>query len=156
MEDLSLHVLDIAENAVRASAKRIEIMVVEDKEKDLLTIEIKDDGQGMDETKLKKAIRPFYTTKSRGRIGLGLSLLVQSVREGGGGLVVNSIPGKGTQIKASFRYTHPDRKPLGDMAQTMLTLIAGYPQLDFVYEHRVDNSVYRLNSREMKKRQEEQ
>ncbi len=148
MEDLSLHVLDIAENAVRAGAKRIAIMIVEDKKKDLLTLEIKDDGRGMDEEMQKKALDPFFTTRTTRRIGLGLPLLAQSARESGGAMELTSRLGEGTKIKAAFRYSHPDRKPLGDMAQTMLTLIAGNPGVDFIYEHREGDAVYRLDSRE--------
>lgn len=151
MEDLSLHVLDIAENAIRALAKRVEIMIVEDKGNDLLTLEIKDDGRGMDEKMRKKVLDPFFTTRTTRRIGLGLPLLAQSARESGGDMELKSRLGEGTKVKATFRYSHPDRKPLGDMAQTMLTLIAGNPQVDFIYEHREGDAVYRLDSREMRR-----
>ena len=136
MEDLSLHVLDIAENGIRASAKRIEITIAEDEENDLLTIEIKDDGQGMDEETAKRALDPFFTTRTTRRIGLGLSLFAQSARESGGDIELNSLSGKGTKVKATFQYRHPDRKPLGDMNETMLTLITGSPDIHFICEHR--------------------
>lgn len=150
MEDLSLHILDIAENAIRARAKRIEIMIVEDKDNDLLTLEIKDDGLGMDEETKKKALDPFFTTKITRRIGLGLPLLAQSARESGGNMELISKSGEGTKVRATFRHSHPDRKPLGDMARTMLTLITANPEVDFIYEHREGDSIYRLDSRKIR------
>jgi len=104
MEDLSLHILDIAENSIAASAARIEIRIEEDKAKDLLTIEIKDDGKGMNEQTLKKALDPFFTTRTTRRVGLGLSLLTQAAKDTGGNLELNSAPGEGTAVRASFHH----------------------------------------------------
>lgn len=149
MEDLSLHILDIAENAIRASAKRIEIMVEENEEKNLLSIEIKDDGQGMDDETTKRTLDPFFTTKTARRIGLGLPLIAQSARESGGDIELSSKLGRGTKVRVTFRYDHPDRKPLGAMDETMLTLIASNPEIRFIYTHRRGDLVYRLDSKEI-------
>jgi K+-sensing histidine kinase KdpD len=148
MEDLSLHILDIAENSISASAKRIEIRIDEDEGKDLLTIEIKDDGNGMDEETLQKVLDPFFTTRTTRRVGLGLSLLAQATRESDGTIELDSRPGEGTTIKASFRYSHLDRKPMGDIDETLRTLVVGHPGVDFLYEHRKNNSTYRFDTRE--------
>jgi signal transduction histidine kinase len=148
MEDLSLHILDIAENSITASAKRIEIRIDEDQAKDLLTIEIKDDGKGMDEQTLKKVLDPFFTTRTTRRVGLGLSLLAQAARESDGKIELDSRPGGGTTIRASFRYSHPDCKPMGDIDETLRTLVVGHPEIDFLYEHKKNNSVYRFDTRE--------
>ena len=78
MEDLSLHILDIAENSINGAAKTIEITINEDRDKDLLTIEIKDDGKGMDQKTVKKVLDPFFTTRKTRKVGLGLSLLAQA------------------------------------------------------------------------------
>jgi signal transduction histidine kinase len=142
--------MDIAENAIRASARRITIVIVEDEEKDELTLEITDDGRGMDKKTSDRALDPFFTSKDGKRMGLGLPLLAQSAREAGGKMELESAPGKGTTVRASFRYKHPDRRPLGRMDETMIALIAGNPQVDFVYEHMTGGSVYRLDSREMR------
>lgn len=149
MEDLSLHVLDIAENAIRSLASRIEITIVEDRENDLLTIEIRDDGRGMDEETTERALDPFFTTQTTRRIGLGLSLFAQSARESEGDIGLSSKLGKGTTVQATFRHSHPDRKPLGDMGETMRTLITGHPDLHFIYEHRAGKARFRLDSREI-------
>lgn len=135
MEDLSLHVLDVVENAVAAGANRVDIRVMEDEKKNLLTIEIEDDGKGMDEQELKRATDPFYTTKERKRVGLGLSLLSQAAAEADGKLDVKSEAGRGTLIKATFKRSHIDRKPWGDMAQTLSALIAGHPGVRFTYTY---------------------
>ena len=148
MEDLSLHILDIAENSITASAKRIEIRINEDYVKDLLTIEIKDDGKGMDEQMLKQALDPFFTTRTTRRVGLGLSLLAQAARATDGDLVLDSRNGKGTTVRASFRLNHPDRQPMGDILETIRTLVAGHPEIDFLYEHRKNDTTYRFDTRE--------
>jgi signal transduction histidine kinase len=152
MEDLSLHILDIAENSISASAKRVEIRIDEDKVNDLLTVEIKDDGKGMDEQMLQKALDPFFTTRTTRKVGLGLSLLAQAARQSDGEIELNSGPGKGTTVKAVFRCSHPDCKPVGDIRETIRTLVAGYPGVDFLYEHKKNGSIYRFDTRETHKK----
>ena len=150
MEDLSLHILDIVENSIRAKASRIEIKVVEDIRKDLLTIEIKDDGQGIDEETIKKVRDPFFTTRTTRKVGLGLPLLSQAARESGGDVEIESKVGRGTRVKATFGYSHIDRKPLGNIETTLTTLIAGNPAVDFIYEHKKDEIEYRLDTKEIR------
>lgn len=149
MEDLSLHILDVAENSISGSAKRIEIRIDEDPEKDVLTIEIKDDGKGMDEQARQKALDPFFTTRTTRRVGLGLSLLAQAARETEGKIELDSSPSQGTTVKATFGYSHPDRKPVGDIHETIRTLVMGHPEIDFLYEHKKNGSVYRFDTREI-------
>ena len=148
MEDLSLHILDIAENSISASAKRIEIRIDEDQAQDLLIIEIKDDGKGMDEQALQKVLDPFFTTRKTRKVGLGLSLLAQAARQSNGRIEINSGPGKGTTVKAVFRFSHLDRKPMGDIYETIRTLVAGNPGVNFLYEHKRNGSVYCFDTRE--------
>ncbi|MBU1486823.1 ATP-binding protein [bacterium] len=152
MEDLSLHILDVAENSVAAGAKRIEIRIEEKPEKNLLEIEIIDDGCGMDEEEIKKALDPFYTTRTTRRVGLGLPLLAQSARETGGSIEIDSRPGKGTRIKATFIYSHIDRRPIGDLYQTLKVLILGNPGVDFLFVHKKGEEEYRLDTRELNKK----
>jgi signal transduction histidine kinase len=151
MEDLSLHVLDIVENSLRSGAKLIEISVVEDAEEDLLSMEIRDNGKGMTAEQCAVATDPFYTTKQGRRIGLGLALLAQAAKEAGGDFIVTSMPSIGTTVKAFFSLSHPDRKPLGDMAATLETLVTGNPGVDFCYQHRQGNECTRFDTREVRK-----
>jgi signal transduction histidine kinase len=148
MEDLSLHILDIVENSIAAMAGRIEIRIEENQASDLVTIEIKDDGNGMDEQTLKKALDPFFTTRTTRRVGLGLSLLAQAARDSEGAFDLSSRPGEGTTLNATFRLSHPDCKPMGDIGQTMQVLIAAHPEIEFLYEHKKDNSIYHFDTRE--------
>ena len=149
MEDLSLHILDIAENSIMASAGKIEIKIDEDDAKDLLTLEISDDGRGMDEQTLKKALDPFFTTRTTRRVGLGLALLAQAARESGGKMDVSSRPNEGTRVRATFRLSHPDCKPMGDLAETVRTLVIAHPEINFVFEQKTNGSIHRFDSREI-------
>jgi len=152
LEDLSLHILDIVENAIAARAKRIDILLIEEPREDRLVIEIKDDGIGMDEEISQKAIDPFFTTRASRRVGLGLSLMAQATREAEGTLRIESELGKGTKVTATFQYSHIDRKPLGSMVETMATLLLGNPELDIFYTHEKEGKSYGLNSQRLKDR----
>ncbi len=141
MEDLSLHLLDVAENALAAGADRIEIRIFEKRKEDVMRIEIKDNGCGMDEQMVSQALDPFYTTKAGKRVGLGLPLLAQAAKEAGGNMEIKTSPGKGTTVCATFQLGHPDLKPLGDVLETMATRACDRPQVQFVFEHRQDDAV---------------
>lgn len=136
MEDFSLHLLDVAENALTAGADRIEIGIFEQPEDDVMTIEIKDNGCGMDQRAVELVLDPFYTTKPGKRVGLGMPLLAQAAREAGGDLEIQTSPGEGTTVRATMQLSHPDLKPLGDMLQTMATLACSHPEVEFVFQHR--------------------
>ncbi len=150
MEDLSLHILDIAENSVAAKADRIEIRVVVDKKNDLLSLEIIDNGTGMDKDTIKKALDPFYTSKTVRRVGLGLSLLSESAKAANGKLTLESKKGKGTRVKSEFQFSHIDRKPLGDIDQTIITLVMGNPDIDFFYEMKKNNHTHSVDTRKIR------
>lgn len=134
MIDLSLHILDIVENSTKAGAKLVEIYLSEDAEKDLLQIIIRDNGIGMDREMVKTVRDPFVTTRTTRRVGLGLPMLEQAAKEANGGLSVISKPGHGTELRVTFQASHIDRKPLGDIASSIITLIMGNPEVDFIYE----------------------
>jgi len=152
LEDLSLHILDLVENSIAAKAKEIAISIQEDSREDRLVIEIKDDGMGMDHEVSEKATDPFFTTRSSRRVGLGLSLMAQAAQEAGGGLRIESELEKGTRVVATFQYRHIDRKPLGDMIETMTTLILGNPELKIFYTHSKDGKSYVFSSQVLKER----
>jgi anti-sigma regulatory factor (Ser/Thr protein kinase) len=152
MEDLSLHILDIAENSVAAQASKIEIRLSEDKKKDVLFVEVIDNGIGMDEETQKRALDPFFTSKKVRRFGLGLSLLSESAKAANGHLSIKSEKGKGTRIRADFQYSHIDRKPLGDISQTIITLVIGNPDIDITYVHKKDGHKYILDTRKIRAR----
>ena len=150
MEDLSLHILDIVENSIAAGANRVEIRIAEDIRNDVLSIEIKDNGKGMGADVLSKVLDPFYTTRTTRRVGLGLSLLSQSAKEAEGNMTIKSKKGEGTTIYAYFKHSHIDRKPIGNMAETLIVLIAGNPDIDFLYEHRLNNRAYSIDTKDIR------
>jgi len=152
MIELSLHILDITENAVRAKARHVLISITEDRINDRLTMKIRDDGTGMPEKYLKRVLDPFYTTKKVRRVGLGLPMLAQAAENAGGCFKIGSEPGKGTIVTVEFQLSHMDRQPLGDMAGTMVALVAGNPEMHFVYRHHCNRKTYVLDTEEIKKK----
>jgi hypothetical protein len=141
MEDLSLHVLDIVENAVAAGATRVRIAVNENEARDVLTLRVSDNGRGMSAEENARALDPFFTT-GRKRTGLGLPLLAHTAELAGGRLTIASAPGRGTAVAARFPFSHVDRPPLTKMAETLLTLFFGHPETDFLYRHTRNGKIF--------------
>jgi len=150
MEELSLHILDIVENSIAAGAGHVEIRIREDRQEDLLRIDIVDDGRGMNGATLAKAADPFFTTRTTRRVGLGLSIFEQAARAAGGDFMIEASAGAGTKVTGTFRLSHIDRQPLGDMRGTLLSLIVGNPQVEFSYIHQADGREVSFTSREVK------
>jgi hypothetical protein len=150
MRELSLHILDIAENGIRAGADRLLIQVDESRAADRLTLCVEDNGRGMPEEKIRHIDDPFVTTRTTRRVGLGLSLLAAAARRCRGDISVETGREKGARVTATFCRSHIDRAPLGDMASTMEVLIMGNPHIDFRYTHRLDGREFDLDTREIK------
>jgi hypothetical protein len=147
---MSLHIMDVAENGIGAGASLIRIGVAEDRNANRLTITIRDNGRGIPADILDKVTDPFYTTRTTRRVGLGLSLFREASRRCEGSFEINSREREGTEVCASFRLDHIDLAPLGDMVGSLTSLIAGNPEVDFVYTHEVDGRVFRLDTQEVK------
>lgn len=150
MKELSLHILDIAKNSVKAKATVIEIEIIEDIKKNLLSIGIKDNGCGMDKEFLKRVRDPFSTTRTTRKVGMGIPLFEAAAVQCGGKVDITSEVGKGTEFTAYFEYDHIDRAPIGDMAGTMETLIAGSPEIDFLYRHIKQDKTFIMDTKEIK------
>lgn len=150
MQDLSLHVLDIAENSTRAGATLVEIKIVEDIEANQLRLIIKDNGKGIEKEQLKSVQNPFYTTRTTRRVGLGIPLLKQNCERTGGTLILDSQVGIGTCLRATMQYAHIDRLPIGNMVSTLMTLIRAHPDIDWVYTHQKEDKSIKLDTREIK------
>lgn len=152
MDEIALHVLDIAENSLAAGARRIKIAIEEQRRRNRLVIRIRDNGRGMSARLLKRCLDPFYTTKKVRRVGLGLSMMAQACRSAGGCLNIRSAPGRGTAIRAEFVYNHLDRQPLGNMALTIVNILAAADRnVDLFYEHRVERRVFQFDTRAVRK-----
>lgn len=150
MQDISFHILDIAENSIGAGATLIKISIIEDFQKDLLLVKIEDNGRGIPEKLLQKVLDPFYTTRTTRKVGLGLSLLAQSAREAEGDMHIKSREDGGTVVTANFKHGHIDRKPIGNIEDTFLVLIAGNPQIDFIFSYDKNNKHYTIDTRRIK------
>ena len=151
MKEISLNILDIAENSVKAKATLTEIYVTE--EGDTLTLTIKDDGCGMDEQTVKSVIDPFYTTRKTRSVGLGIPLLKLACEQTGGSLSISSstdTDDHGTTLRAIFFKNHIDFTPLGDVTSSIVTLIQGHPDTDFLFLHTKDAGEVSLDTREIR------
>ncbi len=153
MDELSLYVLDIVMNSVRAGAKNIEILI--DEEGEWLTFSVKDDGCGMTEEQVKKLSDPFFTTRKTRKVGLGVPFLRMLAEMTGGFVEIKSVHESvsgehGTELLAKFGRHHIDFIPVGDLTGTVMTLIQGSPDIDFVYRHRGDGFDVNLDTRELK------
>ena len=150
MRELSLNILDIAQNSLSAGAGLVTLTVDEDSGADSLTLRVEDDGRGMDADTLQRVRDPFYTTRTTRKVGMGIPLFRMAAEMTGGSLDIVSEPGKGTAVTASFSLSHIDRMPLGDMAGTVTALIRLNPGVDFVYRHTVDGRSFEMDTRELR------
>lgn len=172
MLELSLHVLDLLRNAVEAGAGLIRVRVEEDTAADLLALQVRDDGKGMTPELARQALDPFVTSRTARHVGLGLPLLAQAARQCGGGLTIESEPGHGTIVRATFRRSHWDRAPLGDMPGVLLAAVltgrdghakeigsagaegepgnGGVRELELEYVHRLDGREFRFDTAEVR------
>lgn len=150
MKELSLHILDIANNSVTAGACLVEITVDEDTKSNLLTITVNDNGSGMSKELLLKVRDPFTTSRTTRPVGMGIPLFELAAKSCGGGFDIKSELGIGTTVIAVFMHNHIDRQPLGDMASTVTTLISGNPQIDFVYRHIINGKKFELDTSKVK------
>lgn len=122
MDELSLHLIDIVNNSVNAKAKNIEIIITEDDKKDIVSLEIIDDGIGMDEDILMKISDPFFTTQNK-KVGLGIPMLKQLVNMVNGVFKIESKKGLGTKVYILLPKSNLDVPPLGNLSDTILSLL---------------------------------
>jgi hypothetical protein len=150
MKELSLNILDIVQNSIRAKADEISIEVIELPSSDQYRIIIIDNGSGIPEELLETVTNPFVTTRTKRRMGLGLPLLKYHAELTGGNLVIKSGICRGTEVKATFSCKHIDRQPLGDIAGVIVMLIASNEQISFIYYHMTEKGEYIFSTDEVK------
>lgn len=150
MKELSLHILDIAENSIKADSSLIEVDINENFTENILTIRIKDNGCGMDGEFLKTVTDPFSTTRKTRKVGLGIPLFKEAAQRCGGTFRISSKPNVGTEVYASFILNHIDRSPIGNMADTMQTLICASPDTDFIYRHIKNDNTFTFDTAEVR------
>lgn len=151
MRELSLHVLDLLENALAAGASEIRVTINEDTRQNRLQITVADDGRGMDAETQARAVDPYYTTRTTRHVGLGLPLFKAAAERCAGGLSLASELGVGTTVVATFQRDHIDRAPLGDMVSTLMgALLSDREGWDLHYAHRVDDQEFCLDTAEVR------
>lgn len=149
MRDISLHILDIVENSIRANSSLVRIDMSVDKAKNDLFIVIDDNGSGMSKEMLERVKSPFTTSRTTRKVGLGIPLFVASCEITGGHLDIDSELGKGTRLTAHLKFSHIDRPPLGDIAETIATLTILNPNIDFAFTANYDEA-FEYDTRQIK------
>ncbi len=150
MRELSLNVMDVAQNSVRAEASLVQILVSESDREDRLTISISDNGCGMTDEQVQQVIDPFFTTRTTRKVGLGVPLFKLSAEQTGGSFDIKSKVGEGTVTTASYVKSSVDMTPLGDINDTVKILIQCNPDIDFVFTHNTDLGSLTLDTRELR------
>ncbi len=150
MTELSLNILDIAENSVKAGAPLTEITVTAITAQNLLEIIIKDNGCGMTKEQVDKVIDPFYTTRTTRKVGLGIPFFKESAEAAGGSFFIDSEVGVGTTVKASYELDNIDRMPMGDLTATIHTLVTMHEDMDFLFTYKVNENEFVLDTRELR------
>lgn len=150
MRELSLNILDIAQNSISAGASIITIEVSENTTDNTLLIGVYDNGKGMSEEQVKSVIDPFFTTRTTRKVGMGIPLFKMAAEQTGGSLEIKSELGVGTEVKAYFKTDSVDFTPLGDVASTIQMLITMNTDRDFVYKHSVNEKEFVCDTREIK------
>jgi hypothetical protein len=149
MTELSLNILDIVQNSVRAEADEIRIEITESVTNDIFELIVSDNGKGIPAEILSTVDDAFTTTRTTRKIGLGLPLLKYHAELTGGNLSITS-DGKGTIVKARFGLTHIDRQPLGDITGVLIILISSNPEISIFYSHKTDSGTYSFSTTEIK------
>lgn len=154
MKELSLNILDITENSVKAKATLIGITINESES--TLEIIISDNGTGMTNDVLLSVTNPFYTTRTTRKVGMGIPLFKFAAEQTGGRLEITSThidddkDAHGTTVKAIFNKQHIDFTPLGDIISSVITLIQGHPKVDFLFNHKIGDATVSLDTRELR------
>ena len=148
--EISLHILDIVQNSIKAGADFVEISLFVCTVTSRLQLTVQDNGCGMNKEQLAHCINPFFTTRTTRRVGLGIPFLKQSAECTGGTFTIISEEGAGTRITADYHMDHIDCIPLGDINATIYSLIIMNKERDFYYRYRVDEREFILDTRQIK------
>ena len=150
MKEISLNLLDIAENSVSAGATLVELTVRDSEAEDVVSMTVADNGKGMSPEFLARVTDPFTTTRTTRPVGMGLPLLKMEAEMAGGEMHIESELGRGTTVTATFRRSHIDTPPLGDIRSTVVALVQGSPNIDFVYRRATDKGEFVFSTREVR------
>ncbi len=150
MRELSQHILDLVQNSIEAGATQVSLEITENRQiTDSFLIRVTDNGRGMDEETCQKVVDPFITTRTTRHVGLGLPLIHMTTKGCGGYLKITSTLGSGTVVEAFYQNSHWDRPPLGSIVETIKSIVVTHPEIDFSYQHTVDQAVFSMKTKEL-------
>ena len=124
--------------------------MVEDFAKDRLRMSVEDDGKGMDAEMAASVVDPFVTSRTTRKVGLGIPLLKEAAEACNGFLTITSAVGKGTTLLVEFQHSHIDRMPLGDLPDTILSLVIAYPQIHWQFHYQVNEQTFEFDDQLIK------
>ncbi len=150
MQEISLNIMDIVQNSIKAKANRIIISININANEDFLNVIIEDNGKGMSEEQLKRVNDPFFSTRTTRKVGLGIPFFKQAAECTGGNFSVDSLLGQRTVIFANFVLSHIDRMPLGDIVSTIHLLITMNPNINFIYKYKLNDKEFSLNTNDLR------
>jgi hypothetical protein len=148
LRELSLHILDLIENSLRAGAKIIAVSLEQDPSADRLVIRVEDDGPGL-AMPPEQALDPFFSTKPGKKTGLGLSLFRFRMEQAGGRLTLARSALGGLEVRGEMALGHLDRSPLGDLANTLSGVVASSPEVELRCSLRMGDRQWRSSSRQL-------
>lgn len=151
VEDICFHIVDMVENAVAAGADTVDILIFESAKENLLCLEVRDNGRGMDRETVQKVMDPFYTTKGFKKVGLGIPLLKATAQACHGDLQIASRPGEGTTIRAWMEKNHFDCPPLGHIAETILGLLVSHDERNLRFTFESGRGSFSLSSADIRR-----
>lgn len=149
MNDLSLFLLDIVQNSIQVRAKQIEATLIFSEQDDLITLEVRDNGPGLSPERILHATNPFYTTRTTRKVGLGLAFLKAAAELADGKFTMTSTPYETTIVRATFRRSHIDTPPLGDLGQTLVAIVCHQDVEDFRFTIEEEQRRFTVSRREL-------
>lgn len=150
MKNIADHILDIAENSIRAQASKVEILLSVNTSLNLIKLSFVDDGKGMSEELIERIKDPFFSTRKERRIGMGIPLLMQNSEMSGGEVIIQSLEGESTIVVATFEKDNIDRPPMGDVADAIYFLASSHTSTRFVFTFTYDDETFVWDTDEVK------
>ena len=150
MQEIAMNILDIAYNSIRAKATFIQILILDSSKQNVIEIKIIDNGCGMDQKTIAKVCDPFYTTRTTRKVGLGIPIFKENIEATGGTFTISSSLGNGTEVIGSFVKDHLDTPPMGNIVDTIITLIQADEKIDYLFKYTTDDFEFKLDTREIK------
>ncbi|WP_294579867.1 ATP-binding protein [uncultured Thomasclavelia sp.] len=150
MQEIAMNILDIAYNSIRAGATMIKVLITDSLKQNIIEIKIIDNGKGMDKETLTKVTDPFYTTRTTRKVGLGIPIFKENIEATGGHFDIESTVNIGTSVTGIFVKDHLDTPPMGNIVDTMVTLIQADEKINYIFEYNTDDFNFTLDTCQIK------